>query len=271
MRASPPLTDPTERTDPEERTDPTERTGPTEQPDPTERTDHPQPQDATGEAFRLTLPVAMAYIPLGVAFGVLLTASGVNWYWAPLSTLLIYAGSIEFLAVGFMVAGLPLYQVAFTSLIVNFRHIFYGLSFPIGRLRGRVRKAYGVFALTDETYGITSAGPGAHLTGRQITVVQVVSHAWWFLGALLGALLGQVVPESVKGFEFALTAMFLTLAVNAVRSSRSAALVLLALGAGAVGYVVDRYVVGESFLVVSLLLYVALISATYRKDEEAAE
>ncbi|MFZ4299903.1 AzlC family ABC transporter permease [Streptomyces cinereoruber] len=209
----------------------------------------------------------MAYIPLGVAFGVLLTASGVNWYWAPLSTLLIYAGSIEFLAVGFMVAGLPLYQVAFASLIVNFRHIFYGLSFPIGRLRGRVRKAYGVFALTDETYGITSACPGAHLTGRQITVVQVVSHAWWFLGALLG----QVVPESVKGFEFALTAMFLTLAVNAVRSSRSAALVLLALGAGAVGYVVDRYVVGESFLIVSLLLYVGLISVTYRKDEEAAE
>ncbi|MFF5634190.1 AzlC family ABC transporter permease [Streptomyces sp. NPDC012825] len=232
----------------------------------TERTDLRRSEGGFGEAVRLTVPVAMAYIPLGVAFGVLLTASGINWYWAPLSTLLIYAGSMEFLAVGFMVAGLPLYQVAFTTLVVNFRHVFYGLSFPIDRLRGRARKAYGVFALTDETYGITSAGPGTHLTGRQITVLQVVSHVWWFLGALLGALLGQVIPESVKGFDFALTAMFLTLAVNAVRARRSATLVLLALGAGVVGHLVDRYVIGESFLVVSLLLYVAVVSATYRKD-----
>ena len=97
-----------------------------------ERTDQ-QPKGGTGEAVRLTVPVAMAYIPLGVAFGVLLTASGISWYWAPLSTLLIYAGSIEFLAVGFMVAGLPLYQVAFTSLIVNFRHIFYGVPSIGGR------------------------------------------------------------------------------------------------------------------------------------------
>ncbi|WP_411073116.1 hypothetical protein [Streptomyces sp. cmx-4-25] len=75
-----------------------------------------------------------------------------------------------------------------------------------------------------------------------------------------------MIPESVKGFDFALTAMFLTLAVNAVRARRSAALVLLALGAGVVGHLVDRYVIGESFLVVSLLLYVAVVSATYRKD-----
>ncbi len=220
-----------------------------------------------GEALRLTLPVAMAYIPLGVAFGVLLTASNINWYWAPISTLLIYAGSIEFLAVGFMVAGLPLYQVAFTSLIVNFRHVFYGLSFPVKRLRTRSQKIYGVFALTDETYGITTAGPGTDLTGKQITILQVVSHLWWFLGALLGSLIGQIIPESVKGFGFALTAMFLTLAVNAVKSSRSVALVLLALGCGTIGFFVDKYLVEESFLIVSLLLYVGAVSYKYKKEK----
>ncbi|NLU67795.1 AzlC family ABC transporter permease [Streptomyces sp. HNM0574] len=211
----------------------------------------------------------MAYIPLGIAFGVLLTASGINWYWAPLSTLVIYAGSIEFLAVGFMVAGLPAYQVAFTSFIVNFRHIFYGLSFPLHRLRTKSQKIYGVFALTDETYGITTAGPGTDLTGRQITILQVVSHVWWVLGALLGSLIGQVIPDSVKGFEFALTAMFLTLAVNAVKASRSMVLVYLAAGSGVVGFLVDKYLVGESFLIVSLLLYVAAVSFMYKKEKEA--
>ncbi|NGO77799.1 AzlC family ABC transporter permease [Streptomyces sp. YC504] len=238
-------------------------------PPPQERTADRHSESGTSEAVRLTIPVAMAYIPLGVAFGVLLTASGISWYWAPISTLLIYAGSIEFLAVGFMVAGLPLYQVAFTSLIVNFRHIFYGLSFPIDRLRGRAQKTYGVFALTDETYGITSAGPGMHLNGRQITILQVVSHVWWVLGAVLGALIGQVIPESVKGFEFALTTMFLTLAVNAVRTSRSARLVFLALGAGVIGYFVDQYVIEESFLIVSLLLYMVAISWMYQKEKKA--
>lgn len=220
-------------------------------------------------AVKLTIPVAMAYIPLGIAFGVLLTASGISWYWAPLSTLLIYAGSIEFLAVGFMVAGMPAYQVAFTSFIVNFRHIFYGLSFPVGRLRTRWQKIYGVFALTDETYGITTAGPGTDLTGRQITVLQVVSHVWWVLGALLGSLIGQVIPDSVKGFEFALTAMFLTLAVNAVKAARSLLLIYLAVGAGAVAYFVDKYLIEESFLIVSLLLYVAAVSCLYYKEKGA--
>lgn len=236
-------------------------------PSPQERVNHQQGKGGTAEAVRLTIPVAMAYIPLGIAFGVLLTASGINWYWAPLSTLLIYAGSIEFLAVGFMVAGLPIYQVAFTSLIVNFRHIFYGLSFPLNRLRTGSQKVYGVFALTDETYGITTAGPGTHLTGRQITILQVVSHIWWFLGALLGSLIGQVIPENVKGFEFALTAMFLTLAVNAVRSSRSGALILLSLGAGAIAFFVDKYLIQDSFLIVSLLLYVSAISCMYKKKQ----
>ena len=61
-------------------------------------------------------------------------------------------------------------------------------------------KAYGVFALTDETYGITSAGAGSRLTGFGITVLQVVSHLWWIGGAALGALIGQVIPSSITGF-----------------------------------------------------------------------
>lgn len=220
------------------------------------------------EAVRLTIPVAMAYVPLGIAFGVLLVTSGINWYWAPLSTLLIFAGSIEFLAVGLMVSGVPLYQVGFTALIVNFRHIFYGLSFPIERLRTRSQKVYGVFALTDETYGITSAGAGSLLNGFQITVLQVVSHFWWFSGALLGSLVGQIIPEDVKGFGFALTAMFVTLAVDAVRSSRDFSLIVLALLCGTLAFFVDRYVYPESFLIVGLLSYLAAVSWLYWKREK---
>lgn len=223
-------------------------------------------------AVRLSIPVALAYIPLGIAFGVLLVTSGIRWFWAPLSALLIFAGSIEFLGVTLMVSGVSVLQVAFTALIVNFRHIFYGLTFPVTRLRTTPQRVYGVFALTDETYGITSAGPGAAFNGFQITVLQVVSHVWWVGGALLGSAIGQVIPPEIKGFGFALTAMFITLAVNAVQSSRDYSLLVYAAIAGVVAFGSDHYVYPESFLIVGLLVYLTLVSATYlRRRPEMAD
>lgn len=225
------------------------------------------PDSSTGrqvaEAVRLTLPVGMAYVPLGIAFGVLLVTSGIRWVWAPLSALVIFAGSIEFLGVSLILAGVTVPQVALTALIVNFRHIFYGLSFPLGRLRTRAQKAYGIFALTDETYGITSAGAGSRLNGFQITVLQLVSHCWWVGGAALGALIGQVIPSDISGFEFALTAMFVTLAVDAVRASKNWELVGAALGAAVLAYIVDHFVFDESFLFVGLLLYLGWVTLGY--------
>lgn len=218
------------------------------------------------QAVRLTIPVGMAYVPLGVAFGVLLVTSGIRWVWAPLSAMVIFAGSIEFLGVSLMLSGVAIPQVALTALIVNLRHVFYGLSFPVARLRTRSQKAYGVFALTDETYGITSAGAGSRLNGFQITVLQVVSHCWWVGGAALGALIGQVIPSGVTGFEFALTAMFLTLAVDAVRASRDYTLVAAALVAAVLAYLVDHFVLDESFLIVGLLLYLGWVTLGYLRQ-----
>jgi 4-azaleucine resistance transporter AzlC len=221
------------------------------------------------EVMRMTAPVAMAYLPLGIAFGVYLVSSGIAWYWAPLSALIIFAGSIEFLAVSFIAAGLPLLVVGWTTFIVNFRHIFYGLTFPLDRLNTRVQKIYGVYALTDETYGITSAGEGRKLDGPGITLLQVVSHAWWVGGAMLGALLGALIPPEITGFEFALTAMFLILAVDAVRVSHDYELVLFAAIAGLVGYFVDTFVIESSFLIAGLVIYLALVSAGYSRAPEA--
>lgn len=221
-------------------------------------------------AIRLTVPVAMAYVPLGVAFGVLLVTSGISWYWAPISALVIFAGSIEFLSVSLILSGMSVLQVVITALVVNFRHVFYGLSFPVARLRTKTQKAYGIFALTDETYGITSAGQGARLNGFQITTLQVVSHAWWVLGGLLGSLIGQIIPDNIKGFGFALTAMFVTLAVDAVRSSRDFILLLLACFSGAAAFLADQYIYKQSFLFVGLIVYFMSLTWLYNKRRRAA-
>ncbi len=221
------------------------------------------------QVLKLTTPVAMAYVPLGIAFGVYLVASGISWYWAPVSALIIFAGSIEFLTVSFIAAGLPLTAIAWTTFIVNFRHIFYGLTFPINVLSNPLQKIYGVYALTDETYGITSAGEGRRLDGAGITLLQIVSHAWWVGGALLGALVGTLIPSEIKGFEFALTAMFLILAVDAVRHNRDFKLLVYAGLACATGYLFEAYVKDNSFLVSGLVVYLGLISWEYTQQDEA--
>ena len=204
----------------------------------------------------------MAYAPLGIACGVLVSTSGINWYWAPLSALAIFAGSIEFLSVGLAVSGVPIGQVALTALVVNFRHIFYGLSFPIGRLSTKPQKVYGVFALTDETYGIVS-GAGSTMSGREITALQVISHGWWMGGALVGALVGNVIPPSVQGFGFALTSMFLVLALDAAVARRSPGLITLAIFSSLLGKVFDEFVLSGSFLIAALLTYVASVSVDF--------
>ena len=102
-------------------------------------------------AFRQSLPVMFGYIFLGVAFGILLQQAGFGALWALLISGFVYAGSLQFVLVGFLAQGAALPTVALMSLFINSRHLFYGLSF-IDKFKamGR-RKPYMVFSLTDET------------------------------------------------------------------------------------------------------------------------
>ena len=102
----------------------------------------------------LTTPVAMGYIPLGTVFGFLFVQAGAEWWLAVLSSVIVFAGAAQYMMIPMLVAGLPVGAIALATLIVNLRHVFYGLSLlnkfpPHGLLRW-----YMVFALTDETYSV---------------------------------------------------------------------------------------------------------------------
>ncbi|MFJ5927315.1 AzlC family ABC transporter permease [Kitasatospora sp. NPDC092948] len=205
-----------------------------------------------------TLGVGLGLYPLGVAFGVLLVQSGFAWWWAPVFSAFIYAGSLEFLAIGLLLAVTPLASVAVTTFLVNFRHVFYGLSFPLHHVRGRAAKAYSVYALTDEAYALAAARPG--LTGRRIVAIQAFCQAYWMLGGLTGALLGAALPGTVRGLDFALTALFAVLAVDGWRATRDVPGPVLALLAALAALVLAK----DQLLVVALGLYVAALSVRYR-------
>lgn len=164
--------------------------------------------------------MGLGFLPLGLAFGALVVQSGLDWWWAGLSAALVYGGSVEFLLIGMVTAVAPLTSIAVTSAMVNVRHVFYALSFPLHRVNGRPGKAYATFALTDEAYALTTAGQSRTWQGRRILWLQFFMHLYWAGSAVAGALLGSLIPDRVTGLDFALTALFTVLALDALRELR---------------------------------------------------
>ncbi|MEY9905002.1 4-azaleucine resistance transporter AzlC [Catenulispora sp. MAP12-49] len=174
----------------------------------------------TGVALRDSASVGIGLLPLGVAFGVVVTHAGLPWWCAVLFTSVIYAGSLEFLLVPLAVAMVPLASIAMTAFLVNVRHVFYSLSFPLHRVDGRLAKAYSTFAMTDEAYALTTAEKARDWPGRRVVWLQVLLQLYWVLGATVGALLSTLIPSSITGLDFAMTALFTVLALDALRDQR---------------------------------------------------
>ncbi|MGW2166909.1 alpha/beta fold hydrolase [Streptomyces nondiastaticus] len=171
----------------------------------------------------------LALFPLGMAFGVLVVHAGLDWWWASTITAFVYAGSLEFLLVGLNAAATPLAQVALTTFLVNFRHVFYALSFPLHRVKGRAGKAYSTYTMTDEAYALTTGECAVSWSGRRMVWLQVLCQVYWVGGATLGALFGALVPAQLAGLDFALAALFVVLAVYAYRARRDIPTPVLAL------------------------------------------
>jgi 4-azaleucine resistance transporter AzlC len=191
--------------------------------------------DSVLSTLNLVAPVGLGLFPLGIGFGVLIIHTGLPWWWAPVFTSLIYAGSLEFLLIPMAVAATPLAAVAATALVVNSRHVFYALSFPLHRVRGRLARTYATFGLTDEAYALT-AGPQAQTwTTKRIVALQLLLQLFWVAGATVGALAGTRLPlDRLQGMDFALTALFVVLAIEAYRATRdrrTASLAILCAGA----------------------------------------
>lgn len=167
-----------------------------------------------------TVAVGVGMLSMGAAFGLLVVQSGLDWWWAPILSVLVFAGSMQFLAVGLLAGVTPLPHLAATTLLVNFRHVFYTLSFPLQQVDGRGDKLYSMYALTDEAYALTAARPGVELTSGRILWLQALCQGYWVAGGLAGALLGSWLATDLAGLGFTLRALFVVLAMDAVRVER---------------------------------------------------
>ena len=218
-----------------------------------------------GAAFRATLPVMAGYLVLGFGFGVLMHTRGYGLPWSAGMSLFVYAGTLQFVAVDLLSGGASLLTAGVTALLVNARHLFYGLSM-LERYRsaGR-RKPYMIFALTDETYSLVCAAP--ERDARFIFRVSLLDQCWWVAGSVLGSLAGALIPFDSRGIDFSLTALFLTVVADQWRDKANRGPALVGLGVTAVCLGLFG---PESFLLPSMGGILVLLLVLFRGREGGA-
>ena len=173
-------------------------------------------KSAVRTAFVDTLPVMAGYVFLGFGFGILLVQSGYGPLWAFAMSLFIYAGSMQYLTVSLLTGGAGLLTAALTTVVVNARHLFYGISMVDAYKGAGKKKPYMIFALTDETYSLVSQNQVPEGISRHgyCFLVSLFDHIYWVAGTVLGSLTGTLLSINYEGIEFALTALFVTIFVE---------------------------------------------------------
>ncbi len=215
-------------------------------------------QNSLASSFQATVPVMFGYIPMGMAFGLLLANADYAWYVATLMGIFIYAGAAQFLAVGLLAAQAGLLEVAIATFLLNSRHIFYGLSL-MHRFKARGwRRFYLVFGLTDETFSLLTSQPyqpGVDETRAQLQMT-ALNQGYWVVGCTLGALLGQAIEFDTTGLEFTLPALFIVLVIEQYRSVRRLFPFVIAVLAAVVTFLLGG---AEQMLLISIALALSLL------------
>ena len=164
-------------------------------------------------ALLATLPVLTGYLVLGFGFGIIMKANGFSNALTFAMSLLIYAGSMQYVAIGLFTGGASLLTVALTTLMVNARHLFYGISMLEPYKNMGKAKPYLIFGLTDETYSLVcgdNAAVSPEEKKKYYVLVTLLNHIYWVAGSVLGAVAGTLLQFNSEGIDFALTALFLT-------------------------------------------------------------
>lgn len=178
----------------------------------------------------------MGYVPLGAVFGFLFVQAGGSGWLAMASSLLVYAGAAQFIMVPMLAAGLPVSAIVLATLVLNLRHVFYGLSLLNTLPACRWQRWYCIFALTDETYSVLTALPAQERASR-MALISALNQGWWVLGTALGAVLGTQAQIGLAGLDFVLAALFAVLAVEQWRARRDVVPIWIAIAAYAAGSV----------------------------------
>ena len=215
--------------------------------------------------LRDTIPVMSGYLVLGIGFGMVLASRGYGVFWALAMSVFIFAGSMQYVAIDLMTGGVSLITTALTTLAVNARHLFYGLSM-IEKYKGVKKKPFLIFTLTDETYSLVVNDAGTvdvEDKNGYYFWVSALDYGYWVSGSVLGSLIGSVLPFDMTGIDFSLTALFITVFVEQWLSTKNH----LAALTGVAASVLCLAIFGADDFLIPAMILIAFALLMMRKKE----
>ena len=216
-------------------------------------------QTAFRAALPATIPVMTGYLCLGMAFGVLMKTNGYGVVWSVLMSLMCFAGSMQFVTITLLTTAFDPFQAFLLSIMVNARHIFYGLAVlekykGLGKLR-----AFLIFSLTDETFSLVSTlEPPEGVERKDFYFwLSLLDYSYWVTGSAIGGLLGGLLTFNTTGLDFALTALFVVLFMEQWKKKANRPAGLIGIACTVVSLVVfgaDNLVIPAMVLIMAVLL-----------------
>ncbi|WP_201594674.1 AzlC family ABC transporter permease [Psychrobacter vallis] len=172
---------------------------------------------AWAEGFKKSLPVAMGYLPAGIAFGVLAQVAGIPMWAIMMLSIVLYAGAAQYACLPMLSAGLPIGNIATNIAAINLRHVFYGMPLLQYLPEHKLAKTYCLFALTDETFSVMTSLPNE---SRQALIlpISLFNQSWWVLASAIGVMIGSALSDLIPHLDFALVCLFAILAYEQFQS-----------------------------------------------------
>lgn len=222
-------------------------------------------------ALPYTLPICVGFLFLGMSYGFLMRSKGFSFVYPMLMSLFIFAGSMEFVTVELLLSAFhPLYAF-FLTLMVNARHLFYGISMLEKYKNTGWKKFYLIYGMCDESFSIncTVTPPEGVDKGWFMFFVTLLNQIYWVAGATLGALLGYVIHFNTKGIEFVMTAMFVVMFLNQWEETKDHRSALTGLGCSLICLLIFG---SEHFIIPAMgLIILCFLLGRKRRDKEVAE
>ena len=222
-------------------------------------------------SLRHSLPIMLGFFPIGIAYGILMTSAGYNALWTGACSGIVFAGSLQFLMVSFFGGGVSILTVAVLALLLNSRHIFYGISF-IDKFNSfkKSSKWFLIFSLADENYSLHCSykqEEGVHEEAAYVITAALVM-SYWVVFSVLGALVGRFITFDTTGIDFSLTALFIVILMDQLREAES----MLPAAASLTSALLCILIFGaDNFILPALLITVAALVVLRGRIEKRGE
>lgn len=215
-------------------------------------------------AFPLTVPILTGFLFLGAAYGILMGSKGYGLGWTVLTSVVVFAGSAQYLAVTFLTTVFnPVYALLMT-IVINARHLFYGLSMLEKYRNTGKLKLYLIFGLVDETFSVVCSAEAPEGVNKNwfYFFVTILDHIYWVAGSAIGGLLGSIASFNIKGLDFVLTALFVVIFVGQWRTRQNRLPAVI----GVVCSAVCLLIFGQSQFIIPAMLAILAALTLFRKS-----